>query len=65
MLMSRKNGKGNNIPATGIHVTPKQTKRYNNWKRVNVAIFLYGTDSTKEACAPSKTLPKIVSNPTN
>lgn len=53
-----KNGSGNNIPATGIHVTPKQTKKYTSWKSVKVAMYLNGTDSTYEAWAPSRTLPK-------
>lgn len=47
--MRRKNGKGNKMPATGIHVTPKQTKKYTSWKSVNMAMYLNGTDSTKEA----------------
>ena len=51
-------GKGNRIPAMGIHVTKKQPRRYANWKRVKVNMYLKGTDSTKEGCAPSKTLPK-------
>lgn len=49
MGMRRKNGNGNNIPAMGIHVTPKQRSRYMNWKIVKAAINLKGTDSTKEA----------------
>lgn len=49
MLMRTKNGKGNKIPAIGIHVTPKQNRKYTNWKIVNVAMYLNGTDSTKEA----------------
>lgn len=49
MLMRIKNGKGNNIPAIGIHVTPKQRSKYTNWKSVNVAMYLNGTDSTNEA----------------
>lgn len=47
--MRRKNGKGNKIPAIGIHVIPKQTRKYTNWKIVNMAMYLNGTDSTKEA----------------
>ena len=49
MLMRRKNGKGNNIPAIGIHVTPKHNRKYTNWKSVNIAMYLYGTNSTNEA----------------
>lgn len=49
MLKRMKNGNGNNIPAIGIHVTPKQTRKYTNWKIVNVAMNLNGTDSTNEA----------------
>jgi len=48
-VISKKNGKGNNIPAIGIHVTPKQTKKYTHWKSVNNTIYLNGTDSTKVA----------------
>lgn len=47
--MRKKNGSGNNIPAIGIHVTPKQIKRYTTWKIVNIAMYLKGTDSTNEA----------------
>ena len=60
MIISRKNGKGNNIPAMGIHVTPKHTRRYTNWNRVNMKIYLKGTDSTNEAWTPSNTLLKTV-----
>lgn len=49
MLTRRKNGKGNNMPATGIHVIPKQITRYMNWKSVNAAMLLKGTVSTNEA----------------
>jgi hypothetical protein len=56
MLISRKNGKGNNIPATGIHVTPKQMRRYANWKSVNIEICLKGTFSTNEAWGASNIL---------
>lgn len=49
MLTRRKNGNGNKIPAIGIHVTPKQTRKYTIWKSVNVAMHLNGTDSTNEA----------------
>lgn len=49
MLMRRKNGKGNSIPAIGIHVTPKHTRKYTNWNMVNIAMYLNGTDSTNEA----------------
>lgn len=49
MGMRMKNGNGNNIPAIGIHVTPKQSRRYRNWKIVKTAMDLKGTDSTKEA----------------
>lgn len=56
MVMRRKNGNGNSIPAIGIHVTPKHTSRYTIWKMVNAAICLKGTDSTKEAWVPSRTL---------
>jgi len=49
MLMRMKNGSGNNIPAIGIQVMPKQTRKYTTWKIVNVAMYLNGTESTKEA----------------
>lgn len=54
------NGNGNKIPTMGIHVTPKQNRKYINWNSVNVMIYLNGTDSTNEAWFPSKTLPKII-----
>lgn len=59
MLISRKNGNGNNIPATGIQVIPKHARRYTNWKSVKAAIHLKGTDSTNEACAPSNILADV------
>lgn len=49
MVMRMKNGSGNKIPAIGIQVMPKQTSKYTNWKIVNVAMYLKGTKSTKEA----------------
>lgn len=58
MIIRRKNGNGNRIPAIGIHVTPKHSRRYTNWSIVKIAICLKGTDSTKDAWTPSKTLPK-------
>ena len=58
MLIRMKKGKGNKIPAIGIHVMPKHTRRYTNWKIVKIAIFSKGTDSTKDAWTPSSTLPK-------
>lgn len=60
MLMRRKNGKGNKIPAIGIHVTPKHTRKYTSWKSVNIAMDLNGTNSTNEAWTPSNTLPKVL-----
>jgi hypothetical protein len=48
-VINKKKGKGNNIPAMGIHVTPKQIKKYTHWKTVNKTMYLKGTDSTKEA----------------
>lgn len=58
MDIIKKNGKGNSIPAIGIHVTPKQIKRYTNWKAVKAAIYLNGTSSTNEAWRLCKTLQK-------
>lgn len=49
MIISMKKGSGKRIPAIGIHVTPKHSMRYANWKRVNTAISLKGTNSTKDA----------------
>ena len=56
MLISKKNGSGNRIPATGIHVNPKQSRKYANWNIVKQFITLKGTDSTNGACSPSRTL---------
>lgn len=49
MLMRRKNGKGKRMPAIGIQVTPKTRSKYRNWKVVKIAMYLNGTDSTKDA----------------
>lgn len=59
MTISRKNGKGNRIPAIGIQVTPKHTRKYTIWNTVKIAMYLIGTDSTNEAWTTSKTLQKI------
>lgn len=56
MLKRRKNGKGKRMPAIGIQVTPKHNSKYTNWKIVKLAMYLNGTDSTKDACTPSMTL---------
>lgn len=56
MLIRRKKGNGNKIPAIGIHVTPKQIRKYTSWRSVNVAMYLNGTDSTNEAWTSSRTL---------
>lgn len=58
MLIRRKNGSGKSIPAIGIHVMPKQMRRYANWKSVNNMMYLNGTDSTNEAWNSSRTLPR-------
>lgn len=49
MLVRRKNGKGNSIPAIGIHVIPKHRRKYTHWKSVKMSMYLNGTVSTKEA----------------
>jgi len=58
MLIIKKNGKGKRIPAIGIQVTPKHSRRYNIWKIVKPAIALKGTVSTNETWSPSKILPR-------
>lgn len=40
MLMRKKNGRGNNTPAIGVHAIPKQNRKYTSWKTVNKPIIM-------------------------
>lgn len=48
--------RGKRTPAIGTHVIPKQRSKYVVWKRVNIAMVLKGTVSTKVAWYSSRTL---------